>query len=137
MSGHLDVQAIDPGMPASFSSKVLIDLLRTEMKFGGVVVTDALNMEPARRWPPARRRCAPSMRATTCCSCRRTWRGAAGFAGRAGHGSLPRPRLVEAATQVLTLRFRLAGFPRPGLSTVDGPGNRDAARAVARPRSRY
>ena len=35
MSGHLDVQAIEPGVPASFSSKVLIDLLRTELHFGG------------------------------------------------------------------------------------------------------
>ena len=35
-----------PVSPASFSHKVLVDLLRSEMKFTGVVVTDALNMEP-------------------------------------------------------------------------------------------
>ena len=32
---------------------------------------------------------------------------------------------------MLALRFRLAGFARPELSTVDAPANRDAARAVA------
>jgi beta-N-acetylhexosaminidase len=52
MSGHLDVEAIDAGTPASFSPKVLIDLLRGEMKFGGVVVSDALNMQPPKRWAP-------------------------------------------------------------------------------------
>jgi len=51
MSGHLDVAAIDPGTPASFSPKV-IDLLRTELGFDGVVVTDALDMEPAQQWTP-------------------------------------------------------------------------------------
>ena len=51
MSGHLDVQAIDPGVPASFSHKVLVDLLRGELGFQGVVVTDALNMEPAKAVP--------------------------------------------------------------------------------------
>ena len=52
MSGHLDVRAVDPGVPASFSRKVLVDLLRTRLGFDGVVVSDALNMAPARRWPP-------------------------------------------------------------------------------------
>ncbi|NUT31819.1 MAG: glycoside hydrolase family 3 [Hamadaea sp.] len=51
MSGHLDVRSIDPGTPATFSSKVLTGLLRERMGFKGVVVTDALNMSPAQRWP--------------------------------------------------------------------------------------
>ena len=53
MSGHLDARAVDPGVPATFSRKVLTDVLRGELGFGGVVVTDALNMAPAKRWPPA------------------------------------------------------------------------------------
>jgi len=46
-------------------------------------------------------------------------------------GDLPRPRLAEAATRVLTLRFRLAQFAQPTLTSVQVPANRDAARAVA------
>ena len=53
MSGHLDARAIDPGIPASFSHKVLTDVLRGKLGFTGVVVTDAMNMEPAQQWPPA------------------------------------------------------------------------------------
>ena len=51
MSGHLDVRAVEPGLPASFSHAVLTDLLRGQLGFGGVVVSDALNMAPAKRWP--------------------------------------------------------------------------------------
>lgn len=45
MIGHLAVPAFDPsGMPASLSSVLITDVLRTYMKFNGVVVTDALDM---------------------------------------------------------------------------------------------
>ena len=52
MSGHLDVKAIDPGVAATFSSKVLTDLLRGRLGFTGVVVTDAMNMAPAKKFSP-------------------------------------------------------------------------------------
>ena len=35
MSGHLDVQAIDPGTPATFSHKLLTDVLRGQLGFTG------------------------------------------------------------------------------------------------------
>lgn len=44
MPGHIAVEVIDPGVPATFSAAVLNGLLREEMGFTGVVVTDALNM---------------------------------------------------------------------------------------------
>lgn len=45
MIGHLNVPAIEPAeIPSSLSSKVINDLLRKEMGFDGLVVTDALNM---------------------------------------------------------------------------------------------
>ncbi|GAA1279441.1 glycoside hydrolase family 3 N-terminal domain-containing protein [Sphaerisporangium rubeum] len=44
MTGHLLVAACDPGMPATLSRAVLTGLLRDEMGFGGVVVTDAIEM---------------------------------------------------------------------------------------------
>jgi beta-N-acetylhexosaminidase len=132
MSGHLDVQSIDPGIPASFSSKVLIDLLRTEMGFTGVVVSDALNMEPARRWPTGEAAVRALLAGNDLLLMPPDLAAARdGLLAALANGSLPRSRLVEAATRVLTLRFRLAGFPRPDLSTVDAPANRDAARAVA------
>src|SRR5262249_27610563 len=50
MAGHLDVRAIDADTPATFSHKVMVDLLRTQLGFKGVVVTDALDMAPAQRY---------------------------------------------------------------------------------------
>lgn len=48
MVGHLAVPAIDPIMrPAAFSPVVINDLLREEMGFRGLIMTDAINMEGA------------------------------------------------------------------------------------------
>lgn len=47
MVGHLVVPAIDPGVPASSSSKIITELLRKKMGFKGLVYTDALGMKGA------------------------------------------------------------------------------------------
>ena len=46
MPGHLQVSALDdaPNTPATLSRRILTDLLRGEMKFNGLLVTDAMNM---------------------------------------------------------------------------------------------
>ena len=44
MVGHLDVRAVDPGVPATLSRRVVSGLLRGELGFRGVVMTDALSM---------------------------------------------------------------------------------------------
>lgn len=46
MSAHVTFPAIDatPGLAATLSSKVLTDLLRDEMGYGGLLVTDSLEM---------------------------------------------------------------------------------------------
>jgi beta-glucosidase len=48
MTAHVAYPALDPsGRPATRSGLIIRDLLRGELGFGGVVVTDALNMEGA------------------------------------------------------------------------------------------
>lgn len=45
MTAHIAVPALDPsGVPATLSRAIMTDLLRTEMGFAGLVVTDALIM---------------------------------------------------------------------------------------------
>jgi beta-N-acetylhexosaminidase len=46
MTGHLNVPALepDPNIPATLSSHILTDLLRTNLHFQGLVVTDAMDM---------------------------------------------------------------------------------------------
>jgi beta-N-acetylhexosaminidase len=49
MTGHIAVPALAPnGTPATFSREVLTDLLRNQLKFRGLVITDALEMGAVR-----------------------------------------------------------------------------------------
>ncbi|MBA2344059.1 MAG: glycoside hydrolase family 3 C-terminal domain-containing protein [Rubrobacter sp.] len=50
MTAHIVVPALDPsGRPATLSKPILMGLLRQEMGFKGVIVTDALTMEGVRQ----------------------------------------------------------------------------------------
>src|SRR5260370_42027015 len=51
--------------------------------------------------------------------------------GALASGRLPRARLVEAATRVLALRYRLATFTRPNAGVLNSAANQSAAKAVA------
>lgn len=44
MTAHLQVPALDPEYPATLSPKILTDLLRRQLGFDGLIVTDALVM---------------------------------------------------------------------------------------------
>ncbi len=50
MVGHLRVDAVDPDMPSSLSEKVIRGLLRRQMGFNGLVLTDAMNMGGIRNY---------------------------------------------------------------------------------------
>jgi beta-N-acetylhexosaminidase len=47
MVAHLNVPAIEsePNLPSSLSKKVITDLLKNKLNFGGLIITDALNMQ--------------------------------------------------------------------------------------------
>ncbi|MGY6497087.1 MAG: glycoside hydrolase family 3 protein [Microcella sp.] len=47
MSSHILLPDVDPDAPATFSRRVLVELLREELGFTGVVVSDALDMAGA------------------------------------------------------------------------------------------
>lgn len=44
MTSHIIFDALDPGVPATFSSAILGGILRDRMRFTGVVLTDSMNM---------------------------------------------------------------------------------------------
>jgi beta-N-acetylhexosaminidase len=132
MSGHLDVQSIDPGTPASFSHKVLVDLLRGEMKFGGVVVSDALNMKPPMQWAPGESAVRALLAGNDLLLMSPDLAAAQkGLLDALASGRIPRERMVEAATRVMTMRLRLTAAATPNLSTVDTVANRAAALKAA------
>ncbi|GIJ68265.1 glycoside hydrolase family 3 N-terminal domain-containing protein [Virgisporangium ochraceum] len=132
MSGHLDVKAIDPGTPATFSSKVLIDLLRGAMGFKGVVVSDAMNMAPAKKWGPGEAAKRAVLAGNDIVLMPPNLKQAQkGLLDGLKDGSLPKQRLVEAATRVLTLRYKLAAAPQPEMSILDSEADRAAAQAAS------
>jgi beta-N-acetylhexosaminidase len=49
MTGHLLVPAFDPDLPATLSRRILTELLRQELAYDGLIVTDAIEMQGVRR----------------------------------------------------------------------------------------
>lgn len=132
MSGHLDVRALDPGTAATFSHKILTDLLRGRLGFTGVVVTDAMNMAPAKKYPPGEAAVRAVLAGNDLLLMPPDLAAAYdGLLTAVGDGRLPRERLVEAATRVLTLKFRLAVRPMPPASVVGSPAHQDPVRRAA------
>ena len=53
MTAHVVLPAIDPGVPATMSRRILTGLMRRELGFDGLIVTDALDMSGATAtYPP-------------------------------------------------------------------------------------
>lgn len=120
MLAHLDVRAVDPGTPSSLSRPVVTGLLRRDLGFHGLVVTDALDMA------------AVTARYDSAASAVRALRAGADVvlmppspsAARRGivravrSGALPRGRVEQAAARQVALLRHLAqerrrGRPRP------------------------
>lgn len=131
MSGHLDVTALDKGVPATFSHKIMTDVLRGQLKFTGVAITDAMNMPPAMKWP-AGEAAVRALNAGNDMLLMPPDIGAArdGIVAALKDGSLKKERLVEAVTRVLTLNFRTAEKKRPELSSVNAPAHEQAVSAL-------
>ncbi|MEV1287987.1 glycoside hydrolase family 3 protein [Micromonospora sp. NPDC049679] len=131
MSGHLDVRAVDPGTPATFSRKLLTDVLRNQMGFKGVVVTDGMNMEPAMRWPAGEAAVRAINAGNDLLLMPPDVTGAYdGLLGALRGGDLPRERLVDAVTHVLTLKFRLAAGHAPEMSTLNSAAHREVVQRL-------
>ncbi|WBB79793.1 glycoside hydrolase family 3 [Micromonospora sp. WMMD882] len=132
MSAHLDVRAVEPGVAGTFSRKLLTDVLRGQLGFQGVVVTDGMNMAPAKKYPPGE----AAVRALNAGNDLilmppNVTRAYDGLLAALRDGSLPRARLVEAVTRVLTLKFRLADLPTPDPAAIGDEAHVRAARDLA------
>ncbi|MGN9836650.1 glycoside hydrolase family 3 protein [Nonomuraea sp. H19] len=109
MCGHLLIPALDPSAPATLSRTILTELLRGELGFDGMLITDAIEMQAvAAMYAPGEIAVrALAAGADAVCVGRTTeaslheMRDAIVAAVRAG--VLPEERLAEAAARVLTL----------------------------------
>ena len=113
--GHLDYEALDPGVPASFSHKIMVDLLRTSMGFAGVTITDALNMTPAMRWPPGEAAVRAFLAGNDILLMTPDLGAAqSSLLDAVRTGRISAYPTHRAVTRIVTLKLRLSGFPRPG-----------------------
>ena len=87
----------------------MTDVLRGQLKFTGVAITDAMNMPPAMKWP-AGEAAVRALNAGDDMLLMPPDIGAArdGIVAALGTAALKRSRLVEAVTRILTLKFRTA-----------------------------
>ncbi|KJK51691.1 hypothetical protein UK23_06140 [Lentzea aerocolonigenes] len=136
MTGHVLAAAVD-STPATFSRRFVTDILRGELGFGGVVISDALDMEPARA---GRGFAGAAVRAwqagvdlmilgprdgeRICAEIRE------GALAAIEDGTLPLARLEEAAGRVADLR-KWSGEPRRPAADLSGTGIVAARRALA------
>jgi beta-N-acetylhexosaminidase len=140
MTAHIVMPRLDPaGHPATMSSRLLTGLLRAELGFDGVVITDSLQMAGARKkYGPVR----AAVRAVEAgadqllmpVSLPRAYRA---VVAAVRDGSIPRDRLDQAVSRVLRLKERRGLFASPYVDTAEAAevvGSREhraAARRVA------
>jgi len=133
MPGHLRVPELTGDLPATFSSAAVIGLLRGELGFDGVVISDGLEMQAASgvHGIPAAAVLAVAAGIDLLCLGRDTDEAMyhavrSALTDAVATGRLPGDRLAEAADRVATLRAWLARA-REG----DGSGAPDAASGAA------
>ncbi|MCZ2813351.1 hypothetical protein O2W15_18120 [Modestobacter sp. VKM Ac-2979] len=140
MTAHVVFPALDTA-PATLSRRLLVDVLRGELGFTGVVVTDALDMAGVRAAHGLAGAAVLSLAAGAdllllgaedgaehCVAIRAAVRAAL------ADGTLPEARLRDAAARVTALRQRLADVERPEPPATDPDTGRAAARAALQPR---
>ncbi|UKA62552.1 glycoside hydrolase family 3 protein [Arthrobacter sp. FW306-04-A] len=122
MTSHILVEALDPDHPATFSSSILQDLLRRDMGFEGVIITDALDMAGASAETGVPEAAVRALVAGADLLCLGSETGPALFeqtlnaiADAVEEGRLPLERLADAAARTAALSSR---FPAAGAAEI-------------------
>jgi beta-N-acetylhexosaminidase len=137
MTAHIRFPALDPDVPATLSRRILTDLLRGELGFTGVVITDALEMEAIAATYGAVEAAPVALAAGADLLClgardgERMYLGARdAIVAAVNAGTLPLARLEDAAARVDALHAWAAAAPSAAAGTAVSNG--DAAYAVTR-----
>jgi beta-N-acetylhexosaminidase len=132
MVGHIDVRAVDPRVPSSMSRDVVTGLLREQLGFEGLAVTDSLSMAGVQRQYDAARSAVEGLRAGNDVLLMPPSPAAAraGIVRAVRTGRLPRRRLEQAAARMVALLLHSRGTPAQQRGRPPGSG-RDASRALS------
>jgi beta-N-acetylhexosaminidase len=132
MTSHILVPSIDPSSPATFSSSLLQGILREELGFTGVVVSDALDMAGASGGigiPAAAVRALGAGCDLLCIGTKNTEAQLQEIAELVGAEVDPE-RLADAASRVRSLAVGLASEAGPGSQPAAGLPGRDRIAAT-------
>ncbi len=126
MTAHVIFDAVDPGVPATMSRPVMQDLLRRELGFEGVVVSDDLEMKAISEHFSVERAVVEGVKAGVdsflVCHRADVQRAAINALVKAVEsGEVARARLDEARTRVASLMRRFVHGPEELLSTLGSP----------------
>jgi beta-N-acetylhexosaminidase len=136
MVAHIDVEAVDPGVPSSLSAPVVSGLLRADLGFDGLVVTDSLLMAAvADRFGTADAAVAALAAGADLLLMPADARAARdAIVAAVQSGTVDADRLRQAARRVVAVQLRQARTQPPALDVVgssDPVSRRVSARAVA------
>ncbi|MEM1554149.1 MAG: glycoside hydrolase family 3 N-terminal domain-containing protein [Thermoproteota archaeon] len=119
MTAHTVYPAYDESMPATLSPRILIDLLRNELGFDGVIVSDAIGMAAIlKRWPVPEA-CVLALKAgvdTILLKADDESRSQAFFRIKEAveTGELPKERLDDAVRHLLAMKYDQGLFEKAG-----------------------
>ncbi len=119
MTAHTIFPAYDKEYPATLSSKILVDLLRKEMGFQGVVVSDAIGMAAILKKWPLPQACAMAIKAgvdTILLKADDESRSQCffGIKGAVERGELSEDRLNDAVRRLLCMKYDQGLFEKAG-----------------------
>lgn len=134
MATHVAYEGLTDRLPSTLSARVVRDLLRTELGFRGLTVSDAMNMGAltAGRAIPAA--CVASIAAgvDVVMPLEEQFATVAALEDASSAGDLPAARLAEALDRSARLDARLRAQPRPQPLALPNPDHLELARTVAR-----
>ncbi|GAA4501597.1 hypothetical protein GCM10023191_051900 [Actinoallomurus oryzae] len=110
MPGYAGSSYLDPGGPGAGNSKPILDYLRNNLGYTGLITTDWL---PSGAWISAANAGSDVMGGAD--------PGASGFSISSFLSSVPISRINDAVTRILRLKFELGIFDRPYGDPVNGP----------------
>ena len=138
MTGHFAAPGLtgDPGLPATLSRAILTDLLRGDLRFEGLVISDALDMGALAQDERQVIDIVAAVRAgvdllLTAPDLVARCRIEAALVHATARGLFDGDALAASAARLDSLRAWLAGFERPAIDVVGSEAHRSLARELA------
>ena len=124
MVAHVELPALDPEkVPATLSRPIVTGLLRDELRFSGLVVTDSMAMDGVTKLGTAAENAVKAVLAGNdlLLDSRDTWASYRGIKAAVEAGTIPRARIEASVRRILTEKARLGLHKQRTVSLDDVP----------------